>query len=240
MFHPRFLPLIAVLALLVGAQACSEKLSKKTGLTAQDLYNRGREKQSAKKYKDAVEAYQLFLERFPNSPLAGKVQLGLADSKMDKKEDLEAEVAFDDFLRLYPADDNVAYALYRKGELLARQVPDPGRDQTKTAEAVKAFSLSLEKNPNGPYAPKARVKIGELRNRLAEHEKRIVEHYITRKKYEAAELRARRTLAAYPDTKAVPEIMAFLAVSLEKQKKNEEAAKIRQTISEKFPQAGKK
>ncbi len=240
MFRPRIFPVLGVLLLIFLLPACSGKLAKQTGLTAQDLFTMGQAKQAAKKYKDAIEAYQVLLDRFPNSPLAGKAQLALANTKMDAKEDLEAEVAFDDFLRLYPADDNVPYALYRKGELLARQAADPGRDQNKTAEAIKALTLSREKSPSGPYAAKAASRIAELRNRLAEHEKRVVAHYIGRKNYVSAEARARRALSEYPETAVAPFLMSSLAEALEKQGKKEEGAQIRKTLAEKFPSQGKK
>ncbi len=241
MFRPRPVSAIVILLLLFFLPACSEKLVKRTELTAQDLYSLGQRHQAEKKHTDAIEAYKALLERFPNSPLAGKAQLSLANAQMDNKDDLEAEVAFDDFLRLYPADDNVAYALYRKGELLARQVPDPGRDQTKTAEAIRAFTMSREKNPGSPFAGKAAARIAELRNRLAEHENRVVAHYLGRKQYLSAEVRARRALSEYPDTAAAPSLMSSLAQALEKQGKKEEAAEVRKVMAEKFPsQKGKK
>ncbi len=240
MLRPRRLPVIGALLLLSVLFACTEKLAKQTGLTAPDLFARGRQKFDARKYDDAVEAFQVLLERFPNSPLAAKAQLGLADARMNNKDDIEAEVAFDDFLRLYPADDNVVYALYRKGELLSRQVAEPGRDQTKTREAIKAFTQVLEKSPEGAYSKTAAARIGDLRNRLAEHEKRVVAHYIGRKRFTGAEARARRALSEYPDTTAAPSLMAFLAEALDKQGKKAEAAEVRKSIAEKFPAPGGK
>jgi outer membrane protein assembly factor BamD len=215
--------------------ACSEKLAKQTGLTATDLFGRGEQKFAAKKYDDAIEAYKVLLERFPTSPLAAKAQLRLADAHMDNKDNAEAEAAFDEFLRLYPADDNVPYAFFRKGELLARQAPDPGRDQTKTLEAVKAFSQVMEKEPGGRYAPAAAARIASLRGRLAEHERRVVSHYLGRKRFAGAESRARRALSEYPETAAAPGLMSLLAESLERQGKKEEAAEIRKGIPGKHP-----
>jgi len=240
MLRLRNFPAIGVLLLFSLLPACSGKLAKQTGLTAPDLFTRGQQKFAAKNYGDAIEAFQLLLERFPNSPLAAKAQLGLADARMNNKDDVEAEVAFDDFLRLYPADDNVPYAFYRKGELLARQAPDPGRDQTKTLEAVNAFTQVLEKSPKGPYSPIAAVKIAELRNRLAEHEKRVVSHYLGRKHYAGAEARARRALSEYPETTAARSLLSFLAEALEKQGKKAEAAETRKNLAEKFPAPGEK
>ena len=239
MSRPRIIPAIGVLflsfLLLFLLAACSEKLSMQTGLTAQDLYSMGQQHQAAKQHGKAIEAYKSLLERFPNSPLAGKSQLALANTQMDNKDDLEAEVAFDDFLRLYPADDNVPYALFRKGELLARQVPDPGRDQTKTLEAIKALTMSREKSPGGPFAGKAAARIAELRDRLAEHENRVVSHYLGRKQYVSAEVRARRALSEYPEAAPARSIMSSLAIALEKQEKKGEAAEVRRILAEKYP-----
>ena len=219
MLLARHLLAIGALSLLAILPACTEKLAKQTGLTAQDLFSRGQQKFAAGKFGDAGEAFQVLLERFPNSPLAAKAQLGLADARMNNKEDIEAEVAYDDFIRLYPANDNIPYALYRKGEVLARQVPNPGRDQSKTLEAVKAFTLAREKSPKGPYAEKAAAKIGLLRNRLAEHESLVASHYLRRKNYESAEARARQAISEYPDTAATPSLMSVLATAMEKQGK---------------------
>jgi len=64
---------------------------------------RARQQQAErKKYGAASEAFQVLLERFPTSPLAARAQFGLATNRMANKEEIEAEVAFDDFLRLYP------------------------------------------------------------------------------------------------------------------------------------------
>jgi outer membrane protein assembly factor BamD len=240
MLRQRRLPSIGVLLLIFLFPACASKLAKQTDLTAPDLHARGQQDLASKKYDKAIESFQVLLERFPNSPFASKAQLGLADARMNNKNNVEAEVAFDDFLRLYPADDNVPYAFYRKGDLLSRQASDPGRDQSKTLEAIKAFRGVLEKDPKGPYAAAAVVKIAALRDRLAEHEKRVIAHYIGRKRYVSAETRSRRALLEYPDTSAVPSYLTFLAEALEKQGKKEEAAETRKSLAEKFPAPGGK
>lgn len=220
--------------------ACSEKLSRQTGLTDADLYAKAVKELGRKDFGDAAEAYQVLLERFPNSPLAAKAQLSLADARMENGDDIEAEVAFDDFLRLYPADDNVPYALFRKGELLFRQAGDPGRDQTKVVESIRTFSLLLERHPGGPHAAKAAERIRALRDRLAAHEGKVVSHYIGRKRFESAEARARRALAEYPDTAGVPPLLSLLAEALDGRGRSAEAAEVRKTLSEKFPGFGEK
>jgi outer membrane protein assembly factor BamD len=226
--------------ILLFSSGCSEKLSRQTGLTDTDLFARGQKQAERKKYGAAAEAFKVLLERFPTSPLAARAQFGLASSRMANKEEIEAEVAFDDFLRLYPADPKIPDALFLKGTLLSRQALPPGRDQGKTLEAIKAYTLFLEREPGSPRGREASGKILELRNRLALHEAAVVNHYIKRKQYDSAEARSRRAVAAYPDVPAAPTLLSLLARTLEKQGKKEEAETFRKTLAEKHPEDGGK
>jgi len=234
-----FLATGAALILLVSS-GCSEKLSRQSGLTDAGLFARGQKQAEQKKYKAASESFQVLLERFPTSPLAAQAQFGLASSRMANRDEAEAEVAFDDFLRLYPADPKVPDALFMKGALLSRQSLPPGRDQGKTLEAIKAYTLFLEREPASPRAQQASAKIRELRNRLALHEANVVDHFLARKRFDSAEARARRAVAAYPDVPAAPRLLSLLAQALEKQGKREEAETFRRTLAEKYPERGGK
>jgi len=226
--------------ILLFSSGCSEKLSRQTGLTDAVLLARGQKQAERKKYGDASEAFQVLLERFPSSPLAPRAQFGLASSRMANKEEIEAEVAFDDFLRLYPADPKIPDALFLKATLLSRQVLPPGRDQGKTLEAIKAYTLFLEREPASPRSLEASGKLRELRNRLALHEATVVNHFLSRKRYDSAEARARRAVAAYPDVTAAPTLLSLLGKALEKQGKRDEAETIRKTLAEKYPEHGGK
>ncbi|MBI5904887.1 MAG: outer membrane protein assembly factor BamD [Deltaproteobacteria bacterium] len=232
-----FLATGTILSLLLSA-GCSDKLSRQTGLTDADLLARGQKKAEQKKHKDAAEAFQTLIERFPTSPLASRAQFALAESRMANREEIEAEVAFDDFLRLYPADPKVPDALFLKGKLLSGQLLPPGRDQGKTQEALKAYSQFLEKAPGSPRAAEAGKRIAELRNRLALHEGAVIDHFLSRKRFDSAEARALRALEAYPDVPATPDLMLLLSRALDRQGKKEEAAKVRSTLAAKYPGRG--
>jgi outer membrane protein assembly factor BamD len=240
MRRTRFFLATGAALILLFSCGCSEKLSRQTGLTDADLLARGQKQAERKNYGAASEAYQVLLERFPTSPLAARAQFGLASNRMANKDEIEAEVAFDDFLRLYPADPKIPDALLLKGALLSRQALPPGRDQGKTREAIKAYTLFLEREPNSPRAQEASGKIRELRNRLALHEATVVNHFLSRKQYDSAEARARRAVAAYPDVPDTPTLLSLLAQALEKQGKRDEAETFRKTLAEKYPEHGGK
>ncbi len=232
------------LAILTAAASlhlsCSGQLAKRTGLTDADLFSGGRQQMEKKRYGSAIEHFRVLLERFPTSPLAPDAQLALADAYMENENHVEAEVGYDDFLRLYPAHDKVPYALFRKGELLFRQVKKPGRDQSKTVEAIRTYRLFLEKSSPGPRATAALGRIADLRNRLAESEVAVVSHYLARRKYDSAVARAKRAIADYPDSTSLPSLMSLMAQALDHQGKKEEAAEVRNNLREKFPGGGEK
>jgi outer membrane protein assembly factor BamD len=233
-------PLPALVLLLLLPAGCSSKLSRQTNLGAAELLAIGEKNAERKDYSGAAEAYRLLIERYPTSPLASRAQFGLAQNLMADGSDAEAEVAFDDFLRLYPADAKVPDALYLKGALMARQVLSPNRDQTKTREAIQAYNRFLEKEPSTPRAAEATRKVKELRDRVAGHEAAVVSNYMSRKLYESAEARARRALAEFPDVPATPVLMSLLVEAMEKEGKKDSAAEARKALAEKFPEYGRK
>lgn len=228
----------AALILLLLALGCSGKLAKQKGLTDSDLMARGQKSADQKKFGDAAEAFQLLIERFPNSALAPRAQFSLASCRAAMKEYLESEVAFDDFLRLYPADPLVPDALYMKGDLLHRQIQAVGRSQDKTREAIDAYKLFLQKEPDSPRSAQAVARIKDMRKRLVLHEEAVIFHLLSRKLYESAEVRAKRVIEEYPDAAPTPTLLSQLAEALEKQGRKDEAGEVIKARDEKFPQQG--
>ena len=237
MRRPHFLVFLTpILLLLLLAQAgCSQKITRQSKLPDTEIFALGNRLYSQKSYGAAAEHFQVMLEKYPASPIAPRAQLALADARMERGDAIEAESAFDDFLRLYPSDDNVPYAFYRKGELLFRDAADPGRDQVKTIEAIRTFGLFLQKEPAGPRAARAIEQVRALRGRLAEHELLVVRHYLKRKLHESAALRAKRAAADFPDVPATPVLLSLEAEALDRQGKSSDAAAVRAELANKFP-----
>lgn len=236
----RALVAVAAAVFLLQASGCSEKLARQKGLSDADLMARGQKSADRKKHEDAVEAFRLLIERYPNSPLAPRAQFSLASSHASMKDYLEAEAAYDDFLRLYPADPKVPDALYNKGDLLHKQILAVGRSQEKTREAIEAYRLFLLKEPDTPRSETAVARINEMRRRLVAHEEAVISHLLSRKLYESAEVRAKRVILEYPDAAPTPNLLSMLAEALEKQGKKDEASEVEKALDEKFQRQGSK
>ncbi|MCL2103361.1 MAG: outer membrane protein assembly factor BamD, partial [Syntrophorhabdaceae bacterium] len=135
----------------------------------------------------------------------------------------EAEAAFDDFLRLYPAHPKVPDALFLKSELLRRQILLPGRAQEKTRESITTYKRFLEKEQDTPRAETAVSRIKELNNHLLLHEEAIISHLISTRKYDSAMLRAKRVLEEFPEAAQSDKFQSMLALAVKKQTKKDEA-----------------
>ena len=219
---------------------CSKDLAQQKGLSDTALFARGQQMEEKKKYEDAAEAFQLLVERYPNSPLAPQGQLGLASNLMKQKEAVLAEAAFDDFLRLYPANPKVPDALLLKGDLLYQKILLPGRSQEKTKEAIEVYKQFLEKESDTPRAKTVLSRIKELRVHLLRHEETIISHLLSSKKYESAELRAKRALEEFSDLAPATNLLSMLSKAQEKRAKADEAAQAQKTRDEKSPREGNK
>ena len=226
----------ATITICLLSFGCSKKLANQKDLSEAALFTRGQQMEARKKYDEAAEAFRLLVERFPNSPLAPQSQFSLASNLIKLKETTEAEVAFDDFMRLYPADTKVADALFLKGDLLRQQILPPGRSQDKTRESIETYKRFLEKEHDTPRAKTAVSNIKELRSHLLLHEEEIVSHLLSRKKYESAELRAKRALEEYPDASNTAKLQSMLAQALKKQGKKDETEQTLKNREEKLQQ----
>ena len=230
----------AALILCLSPSGCSTKLSLQKNLSEADLFARGQQSEQRKKYADAAEAFRLLVERHPNSSLAPQSQFSLASNLMRIRENAEAETAFDDFMRLYPADPKVADALLLKGDLLHQQIMPPGRSQDKTRECITTYKLFLEKENDTPRAQAAALRVKELRAHLLRNEEQVISHLLSRKKFDSAELRAKRAMEEYPDAAPTANLLSMLAKALKQQDKNDEAEKVLKILDEKFHNDGSK
>jgi outer membrane protein assembly factor BamD len=225
-------------ALLAGALAlsgCAERITRDTKLSDRELAAAGEARLEKKAYRDASDHFRALLEKYPASPLAERAQKLLAESLESDGRPEEAEEAWNDFLRLHPGSADVPYALYRKGLVVAQLAPGAGRDPSRTREALALLQRVSREHPSSPWAPKAAERAARLREELAGREADVAEHYLNRKNWSAAEVRAGRAARDYADTAVLPRLLSLLARARDGQGKKAEAEAVRKEIRERFP-----
>jgi tetratricopeptide (TPR) repeat protein len=159
----------------------------------------------------AVERFDEFLERFPESGLAPLALYGRAQARVRSGEHHLGQRDYAELVRLYPADELADDALY----LVANAYFETGR----YVEALPEFDRLLAGYPDSGYYDYARLRIADCRYGLGEYDRSFIlysnlvaESRITEVVDDASygvELSAWRR-GRYPDVAAATE--AYLAV----------------------------
>lgn len=221
---------IVVLCLPVGLAGCAGRSGKKPVLLEPPavMYERALRKIEKKKYYSARNILQTILPRIApdDRDLLPKVQLAIADAYFKDRGFLnfgEALNGYRNFLTYYPDHQRADHAQFMVAMSLFEQVLAPDRDQTLTLKAIDEFRKVEAVFPDSPYVERARRKIEECYDLLAEHDRVVGRFYQQRKAWGAAIDRYRTILVQFPRFRKTPRVLYDLGICLLKTGKRTEA-----------------
>jgi outer membrane protein assembly factor BamD len=185
----------------------------------EEVYQRALQKIEKKKYYSARNLLQSLLPRIPpeDRELLPKVQLAIADAFFKDRGLLnygEALNGYRNFLTYFPDHERADHARFMVGMSLFEQVLAPDRDQALTLRAIDEFRKLEAAYPDSPYVERARRKIEECYDLLAEHERLVARFYQRRKVWNAAIDRYRSILVQYPRVSNTHLVLFDLGVCL--------------------------
>jgi len=204
----------------------------------QALYDQGMAAMEKKDWERGRTLLQQLVDGYPQSSLAQRSRVAIADSycrQDDETHRVQAEVEYQAFISLYPFSDLAAYSQYQIGMLKFEHIRIAARDQENTWEALRAFQKVVSEYPASEYADKAKEKIEECRDRLAEHELTVGVFYFKRKSYESSVSRLKALLSEYPNFTQMERALYYLAESLSKLGRDEEALPYYRKLAEGKP-----
>ncbi len=179
--------------------------------------------------KDPEKARLYFrqvIDSFPKSFYAQRAKLAIADSYFNKGDEgsmILAAAEYREFIQLYPYSPSASYARYQIAMTFFKKALKPGRDQTKTHQALAEFKRVVTDYPLSEEAKLAQEKIKECEERLAAHYFTIGEHYYRVYAYKAATSRLLEILTNYPNFSGMDKVYYFLADAYFKWNKVEES-----------------
>jgi len=109
----------------------------------------------------------------------------------------EAAVAYENFIKKHPLNNNVPYALFREGLAYFKSSADPKRDQTPTEKAAMKFSQLILTYPNSKYTSNSMSYLRLCHERLAEYNFNVGMYYFDREEYNAAIIRFEEVINKY-------------------------------------------
>mgnify|MGYP006294896667 CR=1 FL=1 len=154
------------------------------------------------------------IDSFPKSFYAQRAKLAIADSYFEKGDEGSMIIAaseYREFISLYPYSPSAAYAQYQIAMTFYEKAHKPGRDQTKTRQALEEFKQVVTKYPLSEEAEQANEKILECEERLARHSLNVAVHYYKRDGYKAVISRLTEILTQYPNFTQMDEVYFYLA-----------------------------
>ncbi len=205
--------LLLTLILTLFLLACSDdgvKTDIYASWTALDFYEEASTALQSGEFEEAIRNLENLEARFPFSSYARQAQLDVAYAYYKFEEPESAIAAADRFIRINPRDKNVDYAWYLKGladynrgtglldSFFPRNVSK--HDNKSMQDALRSFSILVERYPDSRYATDSYQHMIYLRNKLAEAEIHAANYYITRKAWLAAAKRGQYVLENYPTT----------------------------------------
>lgn len=203
--------LIACSALAVAACGYKERTAEE--LQPERIYERANKLLMGGDYRGAVRYYEALEARYPFSEQARQGRLDIIYAYFKAREAESAVDAADQFIRENPTHPRVDYAMYLKGLVYFERSPNflerwfdtnlNERPPQDVRRAFEAFDTLIRQHPNSEYAHDARQRMIFLRNRLAEYEVYVANHYLRREAYVAAIARARYCVENFDGAPAV-------------------------------------
>lgn len=213
----RILLLLAILMLT----ACASTKDKDDLRSAEEFYQAGKKALDIGDYDTAIKEFESLEARYPFGVYSQQAQIDIAYAYYRNDDPDEAVAAADRFIKLYPRHERVDYLYYLRG--LARFNQGYGffehkfalditqRDPRTMREAFNYFSDLITRYPDSKYAPDARQRMIDLRNRMAVYEMHVADYYMRRGAWVAAAKRAKYVIEELPQTPATADALAVLA-----------------------------
>jgi len=180
------------------------------------------------------------IDSFPKSFYAQQAKLAIADSYYRKRDEGSMIIAaseYREFISLFPYSPSAPFAQHQIGMTFYRKALKPGRDQTKTKQALAEFKKVVTNYPLSEEAKSAQEKILDCEERLAEHTLHIGVYYYRVKAYTAAISRLTEILTNFPNYSRMDRVYYYLGDSYYKAKLVEQSIPYFTKLITDFPQS---
>jgi outer membrane protein assembly factor BamD len=206
------LPLLIMLGLAAGCHKKTVEITPDLASSDEALYRLG-EAEMKKDTEKAILYFRQVMDSFPKSFYAQRAKLLIADAyfrKGDESNLLLAAAEYREFIRTYPYSPSAAYSQYQVAMTFYKKILKPGRDQSKTSQALAEFKKVITDFPASDQAKTAQEKIKDCEERLASHSAEIAIGYNKRRAYRASISRLSEIMTSYPDYSRLYEIYYYL------------------------------
>ena len=198
------LGLVLGLAVLVG---CTNKKSTNplanVGSKQPDkvLFDRSMDAMKHNHFDVARMTLQTLINTYPDSEFIARAKLAVADSWYAEGGTTalqQAEIEYKDFKTFFPNMPEAAEAQLKVADIHYQQMEKPDRDFTHAVKAEEEYRALIQEYPDSKLVPKAKQRLREVQEVLAQREFEIGQFYYLRMAYPAAIARLKTLVDRYP------------------------------------------
>src|ERR1700683_2356515 len=223
----RRIPLITVLGLLLALTvACTNKKSvnplANVGSKQPDkvLFDRAMDAMKHNRFDVARITLQTLINTYPDSEFIARAKLAVADSWYAEGGTTalqQAEIEYKDFRTFFPNMPEAAEAQLKVGNIQYEQMEKPDRDYTHALRAEEEYRALIQEYPDSKLVPRAKQRLREVQEVLADREFGIGRFYFMRMVYPAAIARLKTLVERYPLYSGADQALYLLGQSYEGQ-----------------------
>jgi outer membrane assembly lipoprotein YfiO len=159
---------------------------------------------------DGIKLLEDLVIHFPNGRLADDAWWRISQYHLEDDEWIEAQAAFDAIVDRHKDSEWAPISLYYRGYCRFQQIKGVAYDVENMRAALKDFNSYLKQYPEGAEAADARVKVGQVREKIARKNLSIARWYEGRGKPGAARFYYQFTVARFGDTQAAEQARFLL------------------------------
>ena len=153
------------------------------------------------KYDVARLDLQTLLNTYSDSEYAMRAKLAVGDTWFKEGGTAalaQAESEYKDFITFFPNTPEAAEAQMKVGDIYFEQMEKPDRDPQNAEAAEREYRTMLEQFPDSPLIPRAKQKLREVQEVLAQRQYEIGEYYASRQNWAGAIARLQTVADTYP------------------------------------------
>jgi outer membrane protein assembly factor BamD len=144
---------------------------------------------------------QTLLNTYPDSEYQMRAKLTVGDTWYREGGSAalaQAEQEYEDFKTFFPNTPEAAEAQMKVGDIYFTQMEKPDRDPQNVIHAEQAYREMIQEFPDSPLVPRAKQRLREVQEVLAQREFEVGEFYVGRQNWSAAIARLQTVADSYP------------------------------------------
>jgi outer membrane protein assembly factor BamD len=182
------------------------------------LFDRSMNAMKHNKFDVARMTLQTLINTYPDSEFIARAKLAVADSWYAEGGSTamqQAEIEYKDFKTFFPNMAEAAEAQLKVANIHYQEMEKPDRDYTHAMRAEEEYRALIQEYPDSQLVPRAKQRLREVQEVLAQREYNIGHFYFLRQAFPAAIARLQTLVDRYPLYSGADEALYLLGQTYE-------------------------